>query len=608
MSEHTKKPRTASLMLGLGAGLLAVGLSVGFALWLPAGWAPEDRRAVLEAGFFAIFVSLGLALVGTSFFFIRECWAERHNRDRERAAELARLTWRHEFALSASRIGVWDVDLNTDELIWDEQTRNLLGVSEVRPTYGEADWLKAMHPDDREGALHQVDAAVGRSGRFRHEYRVIHPSGQTRYIRDTASVYVGEDGARRLVGVVVDITADVERNRELEQRRVEAEAATVAKSRFLATMSHEIRTPMSGILGLLGLMLDGDLTAEQRERAVLALGSAERLLDILNDILDFSRLEAEQIRMKSEPVAIHDLVCEVAALMAAAAARKGVEFRVDIDPSVPNMVLIDALRLRQVLANLASNAIKFTEEGEILVAVRHDSVLGRLYVTVRDSGIGIAPEQLDRIFQDFVQADNSLTRKVGGTGLGLAISRQLVELMGGSLEVESTVGAGSTFSFSIRAQRVLDVVDPVIVRRGLDTSVEPMRILLAEDNQTNQYLIGVLLRTAGHAVEMVSNGRDAVNSVRDRRFDAVLMDVQMPEMDGIAATRAIRELPSPAGRVPIIALTANALAGDEEICLAAGMTDYLTKPLDVAALHAALMRVAQQSATARSSAGATRLR
>ena len=423
------------------------------------------------------------------------------------------------------------------------------------------------------------------------------PDGTVRHVRDMARRYQGKDGARRLVGLVWDMTPDVERQEELNLRRLEAEAATMAKSRFLAAMSHEIRTPMSGVLGLLGLMLDDPLPERQQERAKIALASAQSLLQILNDILDFSKLEARQIRISEENVDIRRLIDEVMELMAANARQKGLGLGAEVDASVPERVFADPMRLRQVLTNLLSNATKFTDQGEVRVRVGYlpEGDAGELAVEVEDTGIGIAEAQLEQIFEDFVQADGALSRRAGGTGLGLAICRQLAGLMGGAVSVRSVPGMGSTFRFTVRARPAPAVAAEPPAARRQGRKLPPMRVLLAEDHATNQYLIGAYLGAAGHQVVLVQNGDEAVQAAAAGGFDVVLMDVQMPEVDGIEATRRIRALAGPAGQVPIVALTANALPGDEEACLGAGMSGYLSKPVDVLALHEALGRFGPES-------------
>jgi signal transduction histidine kinase/CheY-like chemotaxis protein len=523
---------------------------------------------------------------------------------REREAELSRLSWRLEFALAASEIGVWDVDLATDELFWDERTKEIFGRVGAEGPFSEPDWLAVLHPDDRARALGAAEAAVHGDGRYAVDYRALLPDGTVRHVRDMARRYEGRDGARRLVGLVWDMTPDVERQEELNLRRLEAEAATKAKSRFLAAMSHEIRTPMSGVLGLLGLMLDDPLPDRQKERATIALASAQSLLQILNDILDFSKLEAKQIKISEESVDVRQLIDEVMELMATPAEQKGLGLGAEVDAGVPERLHLDPMRVRQVLTNLLSNATKFTDQGEVRVRVSYlpgsaagneaQNGAGLLAVEVEDTGIGIAEVQAEHIFQDFVQADDSLSRRSGGTGLGLAICRQLVELMGGEVGVRSVPGMGSTFRFTVRAEPAPSTAAEPAGRDGRGRRLPPMRVLLAEDHATNQYLISAYLAAAGHEVVLVQNGAEAVEAAARGGLDVVLMDVQMPEVDGHEATRRIRALPGPVGRVPIVALTANALPSDQEACIAAGKDGYLSKPVDVLALHEALRRFAAE--------------
>jgi len=531
---------------------------------------------------------------------------------RQREAELSRLSWRLEFALAASDVGVWDVDLASDELFWDDRAKAIFGQPGAAGPFGTEDWEGALHPDDRAWASAQADAAAKGDGKFATMYRVVLPDGAVRHIRDVATLYEGEDGVRRLVGLVWDVTADMEREAELQLRREEAEAATVAKSRFLAAMSHEIRTPMGGVLGILELMLADRLTPRQHERARIARASAEELLRLLNDVLDFSKLEAGKVQPAEEAVDVRGIVAEVVELMAAGAEQRGLAIGWTATDAVPARIVTDPMRLRQVLTNLVSNAAKFTEAGS--VEVRLDYAPGaaegagrgadELVVEVADTGIGVPPAERERIFGHFEQADNSLTRRAGGSGLGLAISRRLVELLGGRIEALGRPGGGSVFRFTVRtrpAEETEGAGEPAEKpapepRLG---GVAPMRVLVAEDNPTNQYLINAFLSAMGHSATTVGTGTEAVAAAAEGGFDVVLMDVQMPDMDGLAAARAIRRLPAPAGEVPIIALTANALPGDRELCLSQGMTDYLTKPLAATALRDALARAQARGAGAR---------
>ncbi len=398
-------------------------------------------------------------------------------------------------------------------------------------------------------------------------------------------------------------TLSLERsNAELLAARVRADQANDAKSAFLATMSHEIRTPMNGLLGMLGLLRDGDAAPDQDRYLDVALTSARGLLTIIDDILDYSRLEAGAVQLESADFRPADCVAHVATLLRENARRKGVSLETEIAPDLPETLRGDRTRLTQILTNLVGNAIKFTEEGQVRIETACAAGAdGRPEITiaVSDTGIGIAPAAQARLFERFSQADATTTRRFGGTGLGLAICRELATLMGGSIGVESAPGAGSTFTVRIPFDAATDeAAAPLPAAKDPAAPETPgLRILLAEDNGVNQMYFEAVLTRAGHRVTVAGTGRAAIELLAEREFDLVLMDVYMPELDGIAATRSIRGLGGAAAEIPIVALTANVMQGDRETFLAAGMDGYVSKPVTPQSLIDAVTRALRPRAT-----------
>ncbi len=458
-----------------------------------------------------------------------------------------------------------------------------------------------------------------RLGQQTYEMRLL-PLNWDEWIAIVRNVTARKSNEQRLKDVAQELE---QKNQELEAALNAAREATRTKSRFLANMSHEIRTPMNGVLGMADFLLGTQLDREQREYAESIQRSAGSLTSLLNDILDFSCIEAGNLHLDRVVFSLREAIEQSASEFASQAHAKGLEFVSSIAPSVPDRALGDPARLRQVLANLVGNAVKFTERGRIgvaaeLVSQTRDEL--RLRFTVRDTGIGIPAGDRERLFETFTQADDSNTRKYGGTGLGLAIAKQLVDLLGGEIGVESEPGGGSRFwftaSFGVAAQMeaAMPVPPQVRTQRPLPApqtqtatasaqvaerlkeappsgAVQPsMRILLAEDNEINQRITLRLLQKLGLAADAVVNGREAVEALEKQKYDLVLMDCQMPEMDGFEATAAIRSREGKSRHQTICALTANAMAGDRERCLAAGMDDYISKPVGLEKLRDALER------------------
>ncbi|MCE4537452.1 ATP-binding protein [Pelomonas sp. P7] len=493
----------------------------------------------------------------------------------------------------------------------------LLGSAELGRS--AAPWFERIHADDRAHVRESLLASARNLSPWQQEFRTLKADGAERWIYGNAIAQREADGSVLWHGFLTDISRqrrdalELERYRhhleelveartaELAEATQAAQAASLAKSAFLANMSHEIRTPMNAIIGLTYLAQSDTVEPEQQQRLQKVANAAEHLLSVINNVLDFSKIEAGKVHLERRPFTVEEVLDNIANMTAQSAAAKRLRVETDIAPALRGLHLVgDPQRISELLLNFAGNAVKFTEQGFVRLAVRLDGPASgdRLPVRfeVHDSGIGIAAEAQGRLFRDFEQADSSTTRRYGGTGLGLAICRRLAELMGGQVGVDSTLGQGSCFWFSLALEATTAPVPaqapsprPHSARERLAelAQQQPRKILLAEDNPVNQEVAVALIGSAGLQVDVAADGQQAVDMVQGDDYALVLMDVQMPVMDGLDATRAIRRLPQGAA-LPILAMTANAFDEERQRCLDAGMDDHVAKPVVAEQLFATL--------------------
>ena len=489
-------------------------------------------------------------------------------------------------------LGRWTWDVGTGEVEWSDEVYKIFGLDpeSFTPHIDSILALSALWPEDQARGQELIRKAIESREQGSYDQRFLRPDNTTGYYHSTFQGEYDDQGTlTRIRGAIMDIT---ERRRAVEQ----AEAANRAKSEFLANMSHEIRTPLNGLMGMLQLLDSTSIDSDQKEYLENALLSSKRLTHLLGDILDLSRVEAGKMPLAMSPFNFKDAMNALAELFKPAAAEKRLKFTFRLDPDIPATLIGDQTRLQQVLTNLIGNALKFTDQGHVEVHASRLSPVrpneSRLLFSVSDTGIGFADDLTDELFSPFTQAETNITRKFQGAGLGLSITKRLVELMGGTMAVESEPGKGTVFHFSLPLKTVTAEADSQPVHEDHAMSVR-LNILVVEDDGMSALATTEMLKQLGHKARTATDGRQALDRLKQEGFDLVLMDIQLPEMDGVEVTRAIRkgEAGEKQASIPIVAMTAYAMAGDRERFLQSGMDGYLGKPMDRHDLYQAISAV-----------------
>lgn len=490
-------------------------------------------------------------------------------------------------ALEGSEFGVWEWDLQSNELYFSPKLKELYGYKqdELQPT--TAFWTDTCHPDDLHDSKNELDKLLsGATDKFKTDRRVYHRNGQLKWFRSVGVISNRDDKGVpvKLVGSVTDITAQKNMEDDLIHAKTVAESNVHTKRRFLANMSHEIRTPIHAVMGIAEQLSQTKLDEKQRDYVSIIEDSSHALLGIINDVLDMAKIEEGKLRINNEEFRLRPLLNSVYQLYNEKAAQKGLQFTVEFDDTLDRLFMGDPFRVRQIILNIVSNAVKFTEKGTIQLKCSCKSVTQQQFTVLlecTDTGIGMSEDMKQRLFQDFSQEDDSFERRYGGSGLGLAITHELVQLMGGTIEVKSDKNTGTSIGILLPLAGAKSMTEEQPATDDKATKYLPMtslHVLIAEDNKFNRLLIQIMMENNKISYDLADNGAQAVELASSKKYDLVLMDIQMPEMDGVEATKKIRTLPG--GDLPIIAITANAVEEELRSYVEQGMSGYLTKPFD----------------------------